>query len=341
MVEKKKKKGLICHKEKGLTTAQKEVLHLLTDEFLTVKQIAQRRESSLQAVYKIVAQIKKKGAFDIGFNRVKKVQSTYNKSDVRLHGQEFNIKILYQNNKYQELLEKSNVLFLDGNTIRLYKNSIEIYSGQSFFGKDANESERKSLEYFNKFFARLEHELKVNLIKKRSRNIRIVNQHYARGDSEICDNAKDENKRIWIYAEEDGKLSFITDDSFGFREDETVHPKTAKPDRKAVDKQVNDWRLNNPPTNSEIWKIASQNVTGQSFLINAIKQQQNQIQQVTNNQITFDKNFVSHLGILDKLGKGVDRLTKVVEYKDKKYKKLKQELTKLKLGDQTTLKKWF
>jgi len=95
-VEKTKKKGLICHKKIGLTTAQKEILHLLTDEFLTIKQIAQRRNVSLQAIYKIVAKLKKKGAFDGGLNKVRKVQSTHNKSDVRLHGQEFNIKILFQ-----------------------------------------------------------------------------------------------------------------------------------------------------------------------------------------------------------------------------------------------------
>lgn len=251
--EKVEKHGLkLPVKSSKLTTAQNEVLHLITDEFLTIKQIAQRRHSSIQAVYKIATQIKNKGYLGLGLNKVEKVESTFNQSDVRLHGQEFNIRILWQDNKYQELLEKSNTMFLDSNTIRLYKNSIEIYSGQSFYGKSANISEYNSLNYWKGFIARLEHDLKVSLLKPRSRNIKIVNQHYARGNSEIAEDSVKNRERVWVYAEEDGKLCFITDDSFGFKEDETVHPITGKIDRKNVDKQVNDWRINNPPTGSEL-----------------------------------------------------------------------------------------
>ena len=246
-------KGLKSRKKATiLTEVEKEILHLLTDEFLTIKQIKQRRNCSLQAVYKIIKELKQKGAYDSGLNRVEKVESTFNQSDLRLHGQELNIRLLYQNPKYQIELKKSNILFLDGNTVRLYKNSIEIYSGQFFYGKTINEAEIKSLEYWKRFLARLEHDLTIILVKNKARNIKIVNQHWARGDSEICDDSRKYRERVWVYAEEDGKLAFITDDSFGLKEDETIHPFTSKPDRKAVDKQVNDWRLNNPPTNSEL-----------------------------------------------------------------------------------------
>jgi DNA-binding CsgD family transcriptional regulator len=248
------KDSLKSPKSFSLTNSEKEVLHLFSDEFLTIKQIAKRRKCSLQAVYKIIKSLKKKGEIDRGLNKVEKIHSTFNQTDVRLHGQEFNIHLIWQEPKYQTLLEKSNFMSLDGNSIRLYKNSIEIYSGQSFFGKEVNEAEGKSLDYWYRFFNRLSEDLGVCLIKPRSRNIKIVNQHYARGDSEISDNATQNRQRIWIYAQEDGKLAYITDDSFGLREDEAVHPITAKPDRKAIDKQVNDWRLNNPPTNSEIAK---------------------------------------------------------------------------------------
>lgn len=44
----------------GLTNIEKEVLHLLTDEFLTIKQIQIRRDCSFQAVYKIIKKIKEK-----------------------------------------------------------------------------------------------------------------------------------------------------------------------------------------------------------------------------------------------------------------------------------------
>lgn len=247
------KKGLkLLSKTPKITQTQQETLSLFSDDFLTIKQVAQRRGCTIQAVYKTLKILKKKGLINTVLKKVEKVEPTYNKRDIRLHAQEFNVKILLQDNKYQKLLEKSNILFIDGNTIRLYRNSVEIYSGKSFYGKTPQESEKKSLEYWHKFLTRLEHELKITILKSRARNIRIVNHHYARGDSEICYNAIKNKKRVWIYAEEDGKLCFITDNSFGFKEDETVHPRTAKPDRKAIDKQVNDWRLNDPPTNSEL-----------------------------------------------------------------------------------------
>ena len=198
----------------------------------------------------------------------------------------------------QEFIEKSNILFIDSNTVRLYKNSIEVYSGNSFHGKSTGQAEKKSLEYFNKFFARLEHELNITLVKPRSRNIRIVNQHYARGDSEVCDNARKEGERIWIHAAEDGKLAFITDDSFGFREDEAVHPKTAKPDRKNIDKQINDWRLKDPPTNSQLAGHLNQLVSVATE--DMVKRGE------------YSQDIVEHKNAIVTLNKGIKKLTKVI-----------------------------
>lgn len=293
------KRGLNYHKGiPELTPSEKEVLHLITDEFLTIKQIAQRRDCSLQAVYKIIKKLKNKGSLDIGLNKVEKVEPTFNQSDLRLHGQEFNIRVLWQDNKYQELLNKSNTLFFDSNTIRLYKNSIEIYSGQSFHGKQTGEVEKKSLDYWQRFLTRLEHDLKVQLVKNRARNIKIVNQHWARGDSEICDNATEYRERVWVYAEEDGKLAFITDDSFGFREDETLHPLTAKPDRKAIDKQVNDWRLRNPPTQSELAQNQAKIGQGLKELIEVVSQQGKMVSGLPMVLNRLEQQINSHLALI-------------------------------------------
>ena len=292
------KKGLKLQDKMDLTPAENDVRYLLTEEFLTIKQIAQRRKTSIQAVYKLLRKIKKKGEIGLGFKGFKKSNPLPSKGDIRLHGQEINIKIIYQNPIYQKLLNKSNTLFLDGNTIRLYKNSVEIYLGQSFYGKTTREVDNNSLRYIKKFILRLENDLKVVLMKERSRNIRIVNQHYARGDSEVSEKAHEEGKRIWIYAKEDGKLCYITDDSFGFKEDETIHPTTAKKDRDSIDKQINDWRLNNPPTNSQL---------------------STHIMQVTKNQLMFNENFESHVKAIKtlssetkKMSKEITRLNKII-----------------------------
>lgn len=261
------KVALTVVKDTSLTTSEKEILHLLTDEFLTVKQICYRRHYSHQFVYKILKNLKKKGAFSIANIKVASPRGTMQpKGKIRLHSQEFNIKILWQNPVYQKILKTNNLKFIDGNTIKFYRNSIEIYSGQSFYGNDAQEAMSKSLEYWKHFFARVEHELHVLLMKPTARNIKLVNQHYAHIDSEICENAIERGERIRVFAKEDGKLAFITDDSFGFKEDETVHPETAKQDREIIDKQVNDWRLNHPPTQTELLQgIIEQNKTIQKL----------------------------------------------------------------------------
>jgi DNA-binding CsgD family transcriptional regulator len=305
-----------------LTDAEKEVLHLLTDEFLTIKQIQQQRNCSLQAVYKIIKKLKQKGAFNNGLNKVENIEPTFNLTDLRLHSQEMNIRIISQSPKYQTDIEKSNTLFIDGNTIRLYKNSIEIYSGQTFYGKTVDESEKKSLDYWKRFIARLEHDLNIILMKNRARNIKIVNQHWARGDSEICDNSREYRERVWVYAEEDGKLAFITDDSFGFREDETVHPITAKRDRQAIDKQVNDWRLNNPPTNSELSNISKDTLNAVNSLI--------EIQRgLPENLALLKEQIASHLKLIQEYRK------ENIKWRKNKTEEIRKNIGQKKLSDFT------
>jgi hypothetical protein len=299
--------------ETTLTRTEKEVLFLITESHLTLKQIQLRRDCSKQAIYKILRNLKKKGALNNGLQSqgTSQPNTMISSGNIRLHSQEFNIKLIYQDKRYQELLVKSNLMHLEGHTIKLFRNSIEIYSGEgfSFYGVNEQESTSKSLNYWGKFFTRLEHELKVIIIKDRCRNIKEVNHHYARTDSEICKNAIKNKEQIRVFALEDGKLAFITDDSFGFREDETLHPITAMFDRKNIHKQVNDWRLNNPPTNSELKEL---------------------VYEVTKNQMIFDKNMSSHLRVLNKLEKAINRLSNV------KTKKIKDNLnngTQTKIGD--------
>lgn len=266
MAEKKKKmvysNGLLSPHISKLTKTEKEILYSITEEFLSLKQIQQRRKCSKQAIYKHIRSLKNKGAFGLGNNGLLfRGTCQPNPNDVRLHGQEFNIKVLWQDQFYQKKLIKSNILFINGHTIKLYRNAIEIYSGEgiSFYGKDEQEADRKSIIYWKRFFGILEHELKVIILKNRVRNIKEVNHHYARGNSEICEkNLEEERGKIRIYAEEDGKLAFITDESFGGKEDETLHPITGKRDRGAIDKQINDWRINDPPTNSELATISKE-----------------------------------------------------------------------------------
>lgn len=284
-----------------LTEAEKEVLRMITEEFLTPKQIQIRRQCSRQAFYKILKKLKQKGAINSGLQQVDKSEAPVNLQLIRLHGQEFNIGILYQDQNYQKLLQRSNIIFLDGHTIKLYRNSLEVYAGEgtSFYGDTAQKAFSKSLAYWRHLFARLENDFKVILVKPRSANIKLVNQHFARGDSEIYVNATEHKEKIKIFAVEDGKLAFITDDSFGFNEDETVHPKTAKPDREEIDKHINDWRIHHPPTNSQL--AARMQELGQHTI------------QTAQNLGQYAIHLKAHVESVQKLGDKVDQWVEIGE----------------------------
>jgi len=316
------KKGLLYpYISTKLTKAEQEVLDLLTIKFFTPKQVQIARNCSKQAVYKIIRNLKNKGVLDTGFNKVDKSEAVVNQNQVRLHGQEFNIKIIWQDQIYQKRILESNLLYLDSHAIKLFRNSIEIYAGggTSFYGEDENRADKKALSYWNRFFIKLEQELHIIIIKDRCRNIKEVNHHFARGNSELCEKELEEQgKRIRVYCPIDGKLAFITDESFGNKEDETVHPLTAKRDRGNIDKQVNDWRLNNPPTNSEIWKITAQMALNQKKtgeMVDNLTQLQKELPGVLNR---LETQINSHLKLIQEYRKENISWRKHTEEKYKK-----------------------
>jgi len=250
------KKGLKYYSiNTALTRAQQEVLILITEKYLTIEQIAKQRKCSPQAVYKLVKQLRNKGAYDTGLKTTFFGQPTSQpKYAKRLHGQEFNIKILTASKYYYEILKETNILYIDNHTIRLYRESIEIYAGDgvSFAGETEQVATSRSLRYWSRFFIKLEQKLKITLIKSGSFNIKLVNQHYGNFDTDFVNHFLEKGERIRIYANDNGKLWFLIDQSFGFIERENLHPETAKQDSEKVSKQLNDWRDFDPSTNSEL-----------------------------------------------------------------------------------------
>src|SRR3989304_1663507 len=136
---------------KELTQAEEEVLDLLTAEYLTQKQIALRRKTSIQAVSKIVKKLKQKGAFTKGLVKVEKegvgIQPSVfsphpwempwrTENQLRIHNQQWDIKILYKSEKSLKLLEKASEIEVDSNKINLWENKPDIYSNQSIYGDD-------------------------------------------------------------------------------------------------------------------------------------------------------------------------------------------------------------
>lgn len=264
-------------KIKELTPAEKDVLFLLTQEFLTIKQIARRRKCGRDRVYRKIRSLKEKGVlnsanqtgYKFGGNIPSGVQKdpeqqhaeggAVQRKQIRLHAQEFNIGILYKDERYRKKIGQ--VIFIDGNTVRCYRDSIEVYSGQSFFADDAQKTTAKSMEYWTRFFVRLENDLEVILVKPRAQNIKLVNQHYAEVGNELATNCEMNGDRIRIYANDDGKLWFTIDNSFNLREAETLHPQRAEEDMQEVVKPFfNDLRDKKPPKLSEIMDVIDKTV---------------------------------------------------------------------------------
>jgi len=248
-----------------LTPTESEVLDMISSGFHTPREIAIRRGTSRQAVYKTINRLREKGEISQVNHRVDKTQCTShttfisNGNQIRLHGQEFNIRIIYKSENYIKKLNQTNLLFIDGNTIRLYKNSIEVYSGNSFMGKDAQEATAKSFKYWQKLFTRIELDLKIIILKHRSENIKHVKSHYAEINNELAKHYEITGDKIKIKAREDNKVWFTIDNSYNLREAETMHPTTAKRDmQEVIAPFFNDLRDNNPPKLSEIMQTISQ-----------------------------------------------------------------------------------
>lgn len=250
-----------------MTKTEAVVLSLFVDDYLTPKQIAIRRQTTDKAVYKILKNLRKKGLISIANKKVEKSRGTFQPFStkmsthshlIRLHGQEYHVRILYKDKRYEKIRKSCNLIQIGESTIKLYDRAIEIYIKRSFEAEDVNKATADSLKYLDRLLARLENDCKIILVKPRNQNIKLVNQHYAEINNELSQHCHNTAQKIRIYTNDDGKLWFIIDNSLNLHEAETSHPDTAKRDMgETVKPFFNDLRDNNPPKPSEQWKIIS------------------------------------------------------------------------------------
>lgn len=281
---------------KNLTRLERETLaHLDT---LTVKQIASRRGKSCASVYKIIKNIQKKG---VEINRLKMGGTSvlsrnfqpFSASYIRLHGMQFSVMLISDSSFYHKVRKRGDWVVVDGNKVRLNISSLDVYqdSDSSFYGVDEDVATADAFDYWNKFFLKLENRFKVILVKDQYQNVRLVKHHYARINDGVAKHCNERRKRIEIFSA-DGKLRFTIDNSLGFNEAETQHIDSAKPDISHYTKQINDWLVYNPPTNSEL---------------------AGHIKSLVEDRQYYAENLRSHVDAIKKLGDGVDRLTSLVK----------------------------
>jgi DNA-binding CsgD family transcriptional regulator len=280
-----------------LTPTEREVLSLFSNEFLTPQQVAIRRQVGVKSVYKIRKKLIQKGALTLTNQKVEKSDTPLSQpvNQIRLHAEHYVLNIVYANpGIWNKERAKGNRRYIDGNTIELNRNSIEVYSNNSFYGETPQIADSKAMRYWLRFFRRLEQELKLILVKERKANINRVRAEYAETNNELASKCLSEHQKVRVTGE-DGKTWLVVDNSFNFNELETTHPLRSKYDmQNVVQPFFNDMRNNHegkPPTLSDILgtinKLAQQNAETAAGLNAVVKLMQPQ--QPTEQKITREK----------------------------------------------------
>lgn len=169
---------------------------------------------------------------------------TQNKNPIRLHGQQWQIKILYKSSLYLEYLKKSNYINFKSFKCRLYKNSLTLWVLIDFVSNDPDSAHLESTNFLHGCLLKLENRLGLCLIKSGYQNLKEVKAHYAETNNEIAKEYNQKKKRLSIKAPEDLKEWLHIDNSLNLNEMEFTHSETANPDTNNICDQMNFLRSN-------------------------------------------------------------------------------------------------
>lgn len=256
-----------------LSDREREVLHLLA-EFRTIAQIALSLGLSKSRIYKIRKKLKTKGYlsttvqnFDPTIQPPSATTSLWGRM-FRVHAQHFVIQIPHVTNGYVSLRKQCNVLSFDGNTVLLNKKSVQVYSNKDFWSSDWRKASQDSMVYWNKFFVRLENDLKVSLVKHRSQNIKLVMMHVAETNNELSRDYAVRGDHLKVY-DERGRLWLMIDNSFQLGELETQGTQSLS-DMEVVQKVFNEYRQGVAPPPGEVYSLVKQNSLLLSELLKSV-----------------------------------------------------------------------
>lgn len=238
---------------------QKQILKLYVIDHLTVKKIASRRKTSVQAVYKVLKELRKRGLLQRQSLKATTPPPPLVERYYRLHGLQWDITIIDQRKTYQNALKRGNIINLYNNTIVMYKDKIEIYLGKdiSFNSETQEETFIQAFNYFNDLIDKLESRYNMLLRKHGYHNITLCSGHLAEVNNEMARELYLTKEYITIYGTSDDKAWFKIDYSKRqYKEAETIHPQRFKKDAQIIfGKYLNDWRDKNPMTNSQLQEI--------------------------------------------------------------------------------------
>ena len=244
-----------------LTDVEREVLLLYFRENITdTKEIAKRRKVTPRSVQATINRIKKKGLWMKNNTMFAKGGGTW-LSLVRdttqkryfLHGEIFKISILDYTDFFEKTMKIKKCIIDDvrlrgtehQNKVIISKKSIEIHGKIEFEGKDYDECEQQSMDYWSKFISSLEQKYKIILLKEGYTNIVYTHRgHYGDTENDIAEDFKENKKRLQVRGK-DGKVWLHTDNSNKDKPHfEFVHPETSKSDADLLKETFDDIEKN-------------------------------------------------------------------------------------------------
>lgn len=311
----------------ALTETQEQVRQMYCIEFLSIKQIAYRRQTSVQAIYKIMKTLKKLGAISPHETQVENATPSFKPfNQIRLHSLHFVVDILKDSAYYQKKVKQKQIDFLDASiTIKLWLDKIEVMNKRSYWGNTADEAFYAGLSYLPRILTTLENDYHISLFKPRHHNIRMVSAHLAETNNELAKEYEIKGDKLQIRAEEDGKVAYIIDNSFNWHEFEAVHPITAKPDIEKAQTYFNDIRLRQHYSPSET-KNHIDKMLGMFNLV------YNHIESLVADRAYYGKNLKEHVKAIRTLSRKVEQLGKVFPIETRKPFKSSQNERQTKLG---------
>jgi len=227
---------------------QKQVLAMLTsDEPLTIKQIANRRQTSVRAVNLIVEKLKNKGLLTGSSYRGFQTGAHCNSRGVpnlSLHAQRFTIGVKAFTTAYAEQQYMGKMgnkgFYYRGQCVKFRSGIVEIYSTRHFKARTGNDVLAKQCLYWNTFIDGLQSKyglvLDLSEIKEVYAEVAMLNNGIALRQNKL-------NDRIFYYDDE-GKLWLKTDKSFRGNDLEFVGTEstTALGDAERFERHLRDWR---------------------------------------------------------------------------------------------------
>ena len=272
-----------------LTKTQTEILEMYTVKKYTISQIANRRQTTKRAVYKILRELRQKGWLEKHSSQ-KAMPSIMplSKRYYRLHNLHYKVTPYYYYERYEKNIGKT--IFYGKWVIHVNQRSLEFQTQakKSFDSKDLNECPRLARESFIKAIIKMQERVGCEIIKDQKMNIELVNHHIAEVNNGIARLVQD--KKLFIM-DENGMIWAIIDKSLKVLETETIDPKYALDDARALEKHYNAMRKPEVMTNEELQVIVTE----------------------------FAKNMQTHVKVMKRIDKTIDRFNNILKRGDMRF----------------------